>query len=70
MNPEQYKDNKFTHSPPTLESLQNTLPFQLNHPQNLNLPMNNTNFLNGGNKPQNYMGLNSIIIQFDDLMPF
>ena len=56
MNSDQFKDNKFPHSPPTLESLQNSLPFPLNNAQNL--PMNSQNFLNNnsGNKPANYIG--------------
>jgi len=63
MNPDQFKDNKFPHSPPTLESMQNALQFPMN---NSGLPLNNPNFLNNNNgvnnKPQNYMG---IICDFD-----
>jgi len=56
MNPDQFKDNKFPHSPATFESLQNSLGFTMNNSQNLAL--NNPNFLNGNglNKSQNYMG--------------
>lgn len=55
-NPDQFKDNKFLHSQPALEGLQNSLGFPGNSTQN---QINNQNFFSNAllGKPQNFMGI-------------